>query len=63
MGIWEFPKIRGYPYFGVLKIRILLFSVLIKVPYFRKLPYVAIVSKGLKRETIAGALITRTLVI
>ena len=25
---WEFPKIRGVPYFGVLIIRILLFKVL-----------------------------------
>ena len=25
---WEFPKIRGVPYFGVLIIRILLFRVL-----------------------------------
>ena len=34
---WEFPKI-GVPYFGVLKIRMLLLIYYIEVPYFRKLP-------------------------
>ena len=38
--LWEFQKIRGTLYFGVLVIRILLFSVpeLIRVTYFRRLP-------------------------
>ena len=37
--IWEFSKIRGTSYFGVLIIRILLFRDYIGVPYFRKPRY------------------------
>ena len=39
--IWEFPKIRGVPHFGVLIIRILKFRVqnYNRVPFFLKLPY------------------------
>ena len=37
-GYGSFRKL-GVPYFGVLIIRILRFRVHIKVPYFRKLPY------------------------
>ena len=36
--MWEFPKIRGVPYFGVLIIRILLFRVLDVVPLFSEIP-------------------------
>ena len=36
-GRWGFPKIRG-TLFGILIVRILLFRLLFRVPYFRKLP-------------------------
>ena len=36
--MWEFPKIRGAPYFGVLIIRILLFRVLDVGPLFSEIP-------------------------
>ena len=36
---WDFPKIRGYPYFGVLIIRILLFRVLYEGPQFSQIAY------------------------
>ena len=40
--IWEFPKIRGVPDFGVLIIRILLFRVLYWGPQLSETPIWAI---------------------
>ena len=37
--IWDFPKIRGFPYFGVLIIRILLLRVLHERPLYSETPY------------------------
>ena len=48
---WGFPIFLGVPYFGVLILRILLFKVLYKCPFFSETPNLPGVSKRSSRRS------------